>query len=470
MKGITTLAAIGSQCLWLQGILSGARLPGGDDILGLRSLCGRVADGPEVAARFGIDGYVRIAEYSPPDCHFIRLFPDCRAACGSCTRWEEMGEKSLLDLVPKPAAAAPKAAPKAKRTATKAKSSPTRAKAVPASAAAHVLGVPTAADPAEGITMLDAALHYARFGWPVIAIQHLRKGACACRKGADCERPAKHPIFDEARQAHGLKSASVDPKHIADLWDDYPRANIGIVTGAPSGLLVVDVDPRAGGDATLAELQRQHPKSWKTLTAKTGGGGTHIFFQLPPVPEGCTGWKSGAGLLGAGIDVKADGGYVLAAPSTHKSGGDYLWIDPLVPVAPCPAWLVKLLQPQKAFVPRAAGEAWEPASACRIRGRCAWFAHCYDDAADLDETDWTYMISILANCKHGGSYAHEWSEPYPGYRHAETQRKFERAKDAGAPVRCATINSRYCKRCRLWGKIGSPITVGRDRRTHEGGE
>ena len=136
---------------------------------------------------------------------------------------------------------------------------------------------------------------------------------------------------------HGFKDATTDRQQIALWWKQWERASIGIATGARSGIVVLDVDPRSGGEESLATLQSRSPLP-PTMTVQTGGGGWHYYFLLPP---GMT-IASGAHVLGQGLDVKAEGGYVIGPGSDHPSGAQYLIRDPS-PIAPLPHGLVTLL-------------------------------------------------------------------------------------------------------------------------------
>mgnify|MGYP001330018465 CR=1 FL=1 len=114
---------------------------------------------------------------------------------------------------------------------------------------------------------------------------------------------------------HGYLDASRDGERIASWWDRAPRANVGIAC-APSGLLVIDVDPRNGGDETIAALMRRLgdlPETWRALTP---GGGVHYYFRH----DG----KDYPHALGRGVDVKYRG-YVVAPPSIHPNGHRYRW-------------------------------------------------------------------------------------------------------------------------------------------------
>jgi hypothetical protein len=123
------------------------------------------------------------------------------------------------------------------------------------------------------------------------------------------------------------------------LWRArWPEANIGIVTGTVSGLVVLDVDPEKGGEASLAALEAAFGPLPATLSVRTGGGGQHLYFRHPGEPVPC------AVGLRAGLDVRGDGGYVVAPPSIHPSGRTYRFdgeagCEP----APLPGWLFALL-------------------------------------------------------------------------------------------------------------------------------
>jgi hypothetical protein len=191
--------------------------------------------------------------------------------------------------------------------------------------------------PDSGAPILEQVLACARRGWPVFPIWPIRNGHCACRQGPACPHPGKHPLGPLA--PHGKDDATTDEDQLAVWWDAYPDANLGIKTGAESGLVVLDVDPRKGGDLTLQALEAKHGRLPHSVEALSGGGGRHVDFQHPGVPV-----PSRADALGPGLDVKADGGYVVGPPSLHASGRRYAWelsSDPaIVSLAPLPEWLL----------------------------------------------------------------------------------------------------------------------------------
>jgi hypothetical protein len=184
-------------------------------------------------------------------------------------------------------------------------------------------------------TRLDAALEYARQNVPVFPVWWPNGVGCACGK-PDCPNAGKHPIG--ALVPRGFRDGTTDAAVIRGWWATHPEANIGTPT---SWCVVLDVDPRHGGDDSLAALERQHGALPDTAEVLTGGGGRHIYFKPSTVPI-----RPSAGKVGAGLDVRGDGGYVLLPPSLHLSGREYAdeLVHPLfeTPLAPLPAWLVAL--------------------------------------------------------------------------------------------------------------------------------
>ena len=182
-----------------------------------------------------------------------------------------------------------------------------------------------------------AALGYAARGWAVVPVHTPHLQGCSCEQ--DCGASAgKHP-----RTRHGLNEASKNPDRIWRWWRRWPDANVGIRTGRESGLVVLDVDVRHGGDASLATLEATYDRLPRTLTALSGGGGKHLYFRHPGqrIPN-C------AQLGGfSGLDVRADGGYIVAPPSLHQSGQRYTWEEPVHPPVVLPFWLCKMLTPPR---------------------------------------------------------------------------------------------------------------------------
>ena len=142
----------------------------------------------------------------------------------------------------------------------------------------------------------------------------------------------------------GFKAATTDQEIIAGWSAKWPDANIGIATGA-SGLVVIDVDERHGGEESLRELREKLGPIEDTRVALTGGG-QHLYFKAP---NGTT-ITSRAAAFGSsfpGIDVRGEGGYVVAPPSIHENGSTYTWEESSAPVpAALPnSWVEALLRP-----------------------------------------------------------------------------------------------------------------------------
>ncbi|MCA9289391.1 MAG: bifunctional DNA primase/polymerase [Phycisphaerales bacterium] len=165
---------------------------------------------------------------------------------------------------------------------------------------------------------MASALEYAGLGWRVIPCHHpMREDGvcrCSCRKAEQCSAAGKHP-----RLAGWPASATIDEVTIRRWWSQWPKAGVGIVTGAASGLVVIDVDPRHDGDSSLDALQREHGRLPETVESLTGGGGRHLLYQHPG------GFVRSVNGVRPGIDAKADGGFIVAPPSLHESGRLYGW-------------------------------------------------------------------------------------------------------------------------------------------------
>ncbi len=189
------------------------------------------------------------------------------------------------------------------------------------------------------ISLLDAALDYTRRGWRVFPLHTPQANGCSCEK-QDCQHPGKHP-----RTPHGFQDATRDQAAIREWWNRWPTANIGVVTGAASGIVVLDIDPRHGGDDSFATLEREQGELPRTVESLTGGGGRHLYFAHP-------GGTLRSKLIAPGIELKGDGGYVVAPPSTHVSGRRYIWELSSHPddvaLAPLPRWLARTTRPVSA--------------------------------------------------------------------------------------------------------------------------
>lgn len=169
-----------------------------------------------------------------------------------------------------------------------------------------------------------AALDYLARGWSVVPV-----------------RPReKRPLIAWQAYQHVRPRA----EDVRDWFGRWPEANVAIVTGAVSGLVVLDVDPKHGGDASLSRLEREHGPLPFTVEAVSGGGGRHLYFAHPG------GHVRNQVGLAPGIDLRADGGVIIAPPSVHPSGARYGWRPHHSPqetaLAAMPRWLLQPPAPE----------------------------------------------------------------------------------------------------------------------------
>jgi hypothetical protein len=140
----------------------------------------------------------------------------------------------------------------------------------------------------------------------------------------------KHP-----RTPNGLHDATTEETQALRWWRQWPDANVGLRTGPESGLFVVDAEVGAGLDV-LQAWQEEHGLLPPTPMVRSGGGGAHIYLAYPASRT----IRNSVKKIAAGIDIRGTGGYVVAPPSRHESGGHYTWLDELRTPAPAPPWLL----------------------------------------------------------------------------------------------------------------------------------
>jgi hypothetical protein len=179
-----------------------------------------------------------------------------------------------------------------------------------------------------------AALEALDRGWSVVPLHTATGGRCSCGD-SDCPAPGKHARV----RWKSYMELRAGRDQVVRWWRRWPGANVGIVTGAVSGLVVLDVDPRHGGEDTLAELEARNGALPRTVEALTGGGGQHLYFRHPGV-------RVPSRPVAPGLDVKGEGGIVVGPPSVHVSGRPYVWEhgcspEELVP-ADAPPWIAAM--------------------------------------------------------------------------------------------------------------------------------
>lgn len=160
----------------------------------------------------------------------------------------------------------------------------------------------------------DQALELLSYNLALIPVAWPIKGGCGCGK-PDCKASGKHPLIPD-----WPNKWTQDINQIDKWLRRWPNMNMGIVTGYPSGVVVLDVDGPEGAES-LRKLEGKYgplPDTWEAIT---GGGGRHICFKcLANVSE----LKNAVKFL-PGLDIRADGGMVVAPGSLHASGAFYEW-------------------------------------------------------------------------------------------------------------------------------------------------
>ena len=178
------------------------------------------------------------------------------------------------------------------------------------------------------------------------------------------------PIPPGCKYPKGIKNweqlATDDPARITKYWTNHPTHGIGIATGPLSGVFVVDIDPKDGGDDSFDALEARHGALPETVETLTGGGGRHLFYRWP---EGADIRNEASGTLGVGIDIRGINGQVVSPPTIHpETGRAYMFeiehdlLDGAV-IADAPQWLIDLLttppavaEPRKDKAPRPFGD------------------------------------------------------------------------------------------------------------------
>ncbi|XDZ70319.1 bifunctional DNA primase/polymerase [Alphaproteobacteria bacterium LSUCC0744] len=144
---------------------------------------------------------------------------------------------------------------------------------------------------------ISAAQGLASFDWPVFPVN------------PDTKTPLIRGWQDRATS---------EQSGVVELFKDYPLAAIGLVTGQKSGLVVIDIDERENFSG-LQNFKNAGHKLPPTITASTPRGGVHLFFKAPSVEV-----PNSVSKIVEGVDIRGDGGYVIAPPSVTK-WGQYRW-------------------------------------------------------------------------------------------------------------------------------------------------
>lgn len=175
--------------------------------------------------------------------------------------------------------------------------------------------------------LVDAALKYAEKGIYVFPTHNPEEHGCSCKDGAGCDNIAKHPrvLFKT--------EASINPAIIRGWWDKWPLAGIGI-PAEQNGLAFIDVDNRESFESEVASFVPGARSTWESVSGS--GRGSHYWFRGDIR-------NTQSGELAPGVDTRGRGGFILAPPSLHASGGKYRWVRAEGEIPPFPPELVSRL-------------------------------------------------------------------------------------------------------------------------------
>lgn len=176
------------------------------------------------------------------------------------------------------------------------------------------------------------AQQYVACGWSVLPLHHR------------LPKLRKAPMGKFVKS--GFYDASNKPEEVASWWQQEPLANIGVVTGKVSGLVVIDVDGDPGM-ATLADWDSKGhklPSEPLVSTSNRLDRKSYALWFKYPSNVGPAGYiRSSVSSLGPGIDVRADGAYQVAPPSYHMTGSFYQWVMESKELPELPEWLLMML-------------------------------------------------------------------------------------------------------------------------------
>lgn len=254
-----------------------------------------------------------------------------------------------------------------------------------------------------------SALEYARKGFAVFPCHNVvEDGVCSCSLGGECRRIGKHP-----RTANGLHDATTDLDTIAQWWQRWPDANPALSMVGTS-MAVIDIDTKDDKDGRLW-LSAHDDDIPPGPRQHTPSGGQHIFLKIPPDAN----VRPRSDVCAPGVDVRANEGYVMLAPSDHVAGSRYYFDDDLgeVDVPDCPEWLLEQIvsrEVESGLVPELTDFEFD-----KIKSALAVLP------SDLPNDQWIQVImgihSVLPD-EEGFQIALEWSQTSES--HSETEKSF----------------------------------------------
>ena len=211
--------------------------------------------------------------------------------------------------------------------------------------------------------LLTVAVDDALAGWPIFP----------------CVPRDKHPLTE-----HGLLDASADPDQVWWWWEKWPDANISVATGKTLGMVVLDIDGEEGRNS-LGALEGEHGALPQTMTARSGrpDGGEHRYFAYAGDDV-----RNSSGRIGAKLDIRGTGGYIIVPPSVHETGNRYQWTN-LIDPAPLPGWLRLLALPPATPAPRPASSS----TSNDLVHRARVYVACAEGAGEGTRNDACFRLS-----------------------------------------------------------------------------
>ncbi|WP_162242166.1 bifunctional DNA primase/polymerase [Rhizobium sp. Leaf384] len=268
-------------------------------------------------------------------------------------------------------------------------------------------------------------------------------------------------------RAYSFKTASTDPAD-AETWFRVDNYNLGIVPGLD--VIVLDIDPRNGGEVSFAQLETDFGILPSTIEVVTGSGGFHRYYRLP---------SKNVGRLKAhlakypGIDFKGPNGHLVGPGSLHPNGRAYYFREGMAAgtheMAFLPEKLLAVLAADSEFsrssetMPHASFNGPKPKAAGFLAG-CAWADDFLNSPSSVTEPQWFLAGNLLAHCDDGREVFHQLSKPdIHRYNAGDTDAKFNIALTSSTgPTLCGTVEGSGfdgCLRCPFHGLIKSPISL-----------
>lgn len=274
---------------------------------------------------------------------------------------------------------------------------------------------------------VEAALEAAARGWHVFPVP-----------------PGTKKSHKSAEHSDGRAwGATKDPDEIRRDWARWPEANLGVVTGTPSGLFVIDCDTQdahgADGVGTFQSWIAEHGELPHTIEANTPSGGLHYFFRLPPDLE----IRTNSNALEKGIDVRGEKGMAVLPPSIKPGVGAYTWRNPpgFFDLGDCPEWLLdKITRAQAPKLSERALPRFDAPPPAQLGEVAELLDYIDPDAGGYDQ--WCAVLMALHDHTGGGgdglALADQWSARGAKYKPGEVPAKW-RSFAPGGGVGMGTV-------------------------------